>query len=54
MKSCRPADPDAPILAPGDPENERRAQRRVSGLPLSREAWQGILDTSASLGINGP
>lgn len=54
VKSCRPADPDAPILAPGDPENERRAQRRITGLPLSRDAWQGILDTAASLGINGP
>eukprot|EP01031_Cornospumella_fuschlensis_P045848 gene45848-56113_t len=54
VKSCRPADPDASIMAPAAPENERRAQRRVTGLPLSRDAWQGILDTAASLGINGP
>ena len=25
-----------------------------TGLPLSRDAWQGILDTAAALGINGP
>ena len=54
VKSCRPAEASAPILAPGEPENERRAQRRVSGIPLPREAWQGILDCAASLGINGP
>ncbi|MCU0889236.1 MAG: malate/lactate/ureidoglycolate dehydrogenase [Rubritepida sp.] len=54
VKSCRPADPEAPVLAPGEPENMRRAERLVSGIPLPREAWQSILDTAASLGINGP
>ncbi|MDB5413392.1 MAG: malate dehydrogenase [Rubritepida sp.] len=54
VKSCRPAAEDAPILAPGEPENHRRAARRVSGVPLTKDAWQGILETAASLGINGP
>ncbi len=54
VKSCGPIDPDAPVLAPGEPENRRRAERTVSGIPLTREAWQGILNAAAGLGINGP
>lgn len=54
VKSCRPADPDLPVLAPGEPEAARRAERLVTGIPLPRGAWQSILDTAAQLGINGP
>jgi len=54
VKSCRPMDPDAPVLVPGEPENRRRAARMVSGVPLTRETWQSILDTAAGLGIKGP
>jgi len=54
VKSCRPADPAAPVLAPGEPEQARRAERRAQGVPLPREAWQGILDCAASLGVAPP
>ncbi|WP_424810383.1 malate/lactate/ureidoglycolate dehydrogenase [Roseococcus sp. YIM B11640] len=54
VKSCAPAVADGTVLVPGEPENRRRAERMVSGVPLSRDAWQGILETAASLGINGP
>ncbi|MBB3897074.1 malate/lactate/ureidoglycolate dehydrogenase [Roseococcus suduntuyensis] len=54
VKSCRPIDADAPVLAPGEPEKTRRAERMVSGVPITRETWQSILDTAAGLGINGP
>lgn len=54
VKSCAPAVTDVPVLVPGEPENNRRAARTVSGVPLTRDAWQGILETAAGLGINGP
>jgi uncharacterized oxidoreductase len=54
MKSCRPANPDEPVLIPGEPEKTRRKERTVSGVPLTAETWQSILETAAKLGINGP
>jgi uncharacterized oxidoreductase len=54
VKSCRPAEPDQPVLVPGEPEKTRRAERHVSGVPLPRQAWQSILATAASLGIPAP
>lgn len=54
VKSCRPADPSEPVLVPGEPEDAKRADRLAHGVPLPREAWQGILDTAASLGVAAP
>jgi uncharacterized oxidoreductase len=54
VKSCRPADPEQPVLVPGEPENTRRAERRVSGVPLPMQAWQSILATASSLGVPAP
>ncbi|HZH46861.1 MAG TPA: Ldh family oxidoreductase, partial [Roseococcus sp.] len=54
VKSCRPAEPDQPVLVPGEPEKTRRAERHVSGVPLPMQAWQSILATAASLGIPAP
>jgi len=54
VKSCRPADPDQPVQVPGEAEKTRRKERTVSGVPLTAETWQSILDTAAKLGINGP
>ena len=54
VRSCRPADPDAPVLAPGEMEARRRAERLVSGVPLPEEAWANILDTAATLGVPRP
>jgi len=54
VKSCRPADAAEPVLAPGEPEDSKRADRLAQGVPLPREAWQGILDTAASLGVAAP
>ena len=54
VKSCRPATEGEPVLVPGEMENTRRAERRVSGVPLTEETWQSLLDTAASLGIPAP
>lgn len=52
VRACRPADPAAPVLAPGDPERQRRAERRAHGLPLSEQAWESILATGEALGLS--
>ncbi len=54
VKSCRPADAAEPVLAPGEPEEAKRAERMAHGVPLPRQTWQGILDTAAMLGVAAP
>ncbi len=54
VKSCRPINPDEPVLVPGEVENTRRAARHVSGVPLTPETWKSICDTAASLGVPAP
>jgi uncharacterized oxidoreductase len=54
VKSCRPANPEEPVLLPGEPEKRRRQERLVSGVPLTPETWQSILDTAARLGVEAP
>ncbi len=52
VRTCRPADPDAPVLVPGDPERLRRADRRANGVPLSEQAWESVLSTGDGLGLD--
>ncbi|MEM6662475.1 MAG: malate/lactate/ureidoglycolate dehydrogenase [Pseudomonadota bacterium] len=52
VHACKPADPDAPVLIPGDPERKRRADRRANGLPLPEAAWDSILTAGEKLGLN--
>lgn len=52
VKACPPADPDAPVLAPGDPERKARADRMANGMPLSTETWENILASGALVGLS--
>lgn len=54
VKSCRPASAEEPVLAPGEMEARRRAERRQSGVPLPEETWANILDTARKLGVAAP
>ena len=51
VHACRPADPDVPVMVPGDPERNRRADRTTNGLPLPGEAWDSILAAGEELGL---
>ena len=51
LLSARPADPDRPVLAPGDPERMTAAERRANGLPLSGEAWEAIVASARAAGL---
>ncbi len=51
---CNPADPDAPVLAPGDKEAATRADRLANGVPLQPDTWESIQETARRLGVNEP
>jgi uncharacterized oxidoreductase len=45
------ADPEKPVLVPGDPERQTLAERRSEGVPIDDETWREILVTGQSVGI---
>ena len=51
---CDPANPEEPVLAPGDKEAVTRADRLANGVPLQPDTWAGILETARALGVNAP
>jgi len=52
--SCRPAEADQPVLAPGDKEAAMRADRLAGGVPLQPHTWAGIRQTASRLGVPEP
>ena len=52
VRAARPADPNLPVMIPGDPERKARVSRQNSGLPLSRGAWESILDAATEWGLS--
>ena len=52
VRAARPADPSQPVMIPGDPERSARKARQKLGLPLSRGAWESILDAGAEWGLD--
>ena len=49
-KSSRPANPDEPVLMPGDPERAMR-EARAEGIPVDSVTWQQIVDAGAKLDV---
>jgi uncharacterized oxidoreductase len=54
VSSCRPADPGAPVLLPGEPEAATRAARLKGGVPLPQDAWSNICATAHRLNVSLP
>jgi uncharacterized oxidoreductase len=52
--ACAPANPDEPVLAPGDKEAATRADRLANGVPLQPDTWESILQVARRLGVNEP
>jgi uncharacterized oxidoreductase len=52
VSEARPANPEAPVLLPGEPEATRRAERLSDGVPLPPDTWANILQTAKRLGVN--
>src|SRR6185312_2973275 len=38
-----PSRPDEPVLIPGDPERDTRAQRLQEGVPIDDETWRELI-----------
>ena len=51
VREASPANPDVPVMIPGDPERRTRAKRLVDGLPLPVETWNNIVNAGLSLGL---
>jgi uncharacterized oxidoreductase len=54
LLACRPADPAAPVMVPGDKEAKTRAARLAQGVPLPPDTWGGIVKTGRRLGVEPP
>lgn len=52
VKSAEPTVAGGEILVPGEPERRLMAERLASGLPLARQAWDDIVATARTQGIN--
>ena len=51
VKSATPANPDEPILVPGDKERQVKAERLANGVPLPQEAWDDIKGAAKRVGM---
>ncbi len=51
VRGARPADPETPVMIPGDPERHTRAKRLANGLPLPPETWNNIVDAGVNLNL---
>ena len=51
VRSARPADPDKPVMIPGDPERKARAEKTANGVPLPLDTWASIVDAARSVGL---
>lgn len=52
VKSSRPTEPGGEVLIPGEKEKQVMAERLKTGLPLAAEAWDDIVATARSKGVN--
>ncbi|MDP6345870.1 MAG: malate/lactate/ureidoglycolate dehydrogenase [Alphaproteobacteria bacterium] len=52
VKAANPVDPEAPVMVPGDPERNTMAERLANGVPLTEDAWAGIVGAAQRVGLN--
>ena len=51
-KSARPANPDEPVLVPGDPERLARRERGANGIFIPGGTWEPLLEAGEKLGLD--
>jgi hydroxycarboxylate dehydrogenase B len=51
-KSAPAADPDLPVLVPGEPERIARAERMANGIVIDATTWREIAAAAATVGID--
>jgi uncharacterized oxidoreductase len=52
VKSARPQTGVAEVLAPGEPERSRRADREKNGIPIDTTTWQQLLEVAHKVRLN--
>jgi len=52
VRAARPRDPDHPVMIPGDPERNARADREAHGFDVPAGVWKSILTAGEGLGLN--
>jgi uncharacterized oxidoreductase len=52
VKSARPQAGVAEVLAPGEPERQRRADRRKNGVPIDGTTWKQLIDVAHKVRLN--
>jgi uncharacterized oxidoreductase len=51
VKASPPADPGAPVLVPGEPEQIARKERERAGVVVDATTWEEILQAGEKLGV---
>jgi uncharacterized oxidoreductase len=51
VKASPPADPDEPVLVPGDPERIAREERLRTGIAVDATTWEDILQAGEKVGL---
>jgi hydroxycarboxylate dehydrogenase B len=46
-----PVTPDMPVLIPGDPERQSRAERIAEGVPIDDETWREIIEAARAVNV---
>jgi len=54
VKASPAADPNRPVLVPGEPERESRVQRGRDGIPVDPATWKQICSRARGLGLVPP
>jgi hydroxycarboxylate dehydrogenase B len=54
VKASPPANPDEPVLVPGEPERMVMAERGANGLPIDDTTWREIVNAARSVGVAAP
>jgi len=53
VKASPSADPESPVLVPGEPERATAAER-ASGVPIDPTTWREIINAAQSVGVAAP
>ena len=51
VKASPPANPDEPVLVPGDPERIAREERSRTGIAVDATTWEEILQAGEKVGL---
>lgn len=54
VKASPPANPDEPVLVPGDPERMSMDERGAQGLSIDDTTWREIVNAAKSVGVTAP